>query len=120
MKFLVLLELPPSGELPRPQETLTLIERHIQPSLEALIRLEEEKRVIAGGPVAGKVAFVLVIEAASHAEAEHLLTSLPFWPLMKVDITPLVDFQDRLDYVHGRKEALKALLASKTTSVSYR
>jgi hypothetical protein len=37
---------------------------------------------------------------------------------MKVDVTPLVDFQDRLDYVYGRKEALKTLLASKTTSVS--
>ncbi len=87
MKYLVTIESIETGLLP-PQQMANLMERAILPSIEAVVELEEEKKVLPGGVHVGKRAGVMIIEADSNEELDQLLTSLPFWGLMKVEVSP--------------------------------
>ena len=58
------------------------------------MKLEEEKKIIAGGVLVGKRTGVVIVEADSNEELDRLLTSLPFWGLMKVDVSPMQTFKE--------------------------
>lgn len=73
-----------------------LIEQTILPSLEAVQKLEKEKKVVGGGALVGKRTGVVVVEAASNEELDQILTSLPFWGLMKVEVSPLMSFSEAI------------------------
>ena len=83
-----------------------LIEQAILPSLEAVQKLEKEKKVVGGGVLAGKRTGVVIIEAASNEELDQILTSLPFWGLMKTEFSPLMTF-DRA--IVRTRESLKLI-----------
>lgn len=88
-----------------------MITRFVLPSIEALEK-HEASGVVVGGPVIGSVRFVFVAKAESSAALETLLTSLPFWSVMQVEVTPLVEFRDRAAYIQGRLEQIKQAQAA--------
>jgi muconolactone delta-isomerase len=59
--------------------------------------LEEAGTFMAGGVFAGSRASAVIVEAGSHEELSRLLQSLPFWSLMKMNITPIQSFADRAE-----------------------
>ncbi len=108
MQYLVTVE--PStdlGLLP-PQQMAQLLEQVITPSIEAMVKLEAEKKILAGGVPVGSRTGVLIVEAASNDELDRLLVNLPLWGLYKINVTPLESFQDRLAQQGPMLEQLKA------------
>jgi muconolactone delta-isomerase len=90
-----------------PQDGAAFVEQFIFPTLEICERLEDEKKILAGGPVGGAIALAFVIKAESIQELDELIESLPIWPRMETIVTPLASFD-------GRKAALRSRLARLT------
>ncbi len=66
------------------------------PSYQELIRLESENK-IKGGLLAGQRAGAFVVEASSNEELGKMLKSIPFWGMVKWNITPLQSFKSALE-----------------------
>ena len=108
MKYLVTMELIGSPPMASPQELVQWLEQMIIPTEEAMIKLEADKKILAGGDLTGRRGMVLIVEAASNEELSRLLSGIPEWPLLKVDVTPLDSFKERLSQVSETVERLKA------------
>jgi len=78
-----------------PEEELQLLEKVVVPSLDALNKLQNEKRILAGGLKVGERAFVFVAEAESNEKLDRMLREIPFWGLLKWEVTPLESFDTR-------------------------
>lgn len=78
-----------------PEEALQLLESIVLPSLDALNRLEAEKKILAGGLKVGERAFVFVAEAESNEKLDRMLREIPFWGMVKWEVTPLEGFNTR-------------------------
>ena len=78
-----------------PKEALQLLEDIVLPSLDALNRLQAEKRILAGGLKVGERAFVFVAEAESNEKLDRMLREIPFWGMVKWEVTPLEGFDTR-------------------------
>ncbi len=109
MQYLVEMKLSSGSRSKSPQEGLVFIERYVLPTLEACTKLQNEKKIIAGGPVLGSIQFALIIQANSEQELDGLVESLPIWPLMETTVTPLTSFHGREQAIKPRLERLKSL-----------
>ncbi len=89
-----------------PEEAVQVLERVVLPSFDALIKLEEAKKIVAGGLPVGDRAFVFIVEASSNEEVDQLLRSIPMWGVLRWKVTPLQTFAGRA--AHERK-AIKEL-----------
>lgn len=107
MTYLVQLKLANSGRPVSPQEGVAFIEQYILPTLAMCKKLEAEKKILAGGPVAGSVALALMVSAESTQEVDRLVEDLPVWPRMETTITPLIRFEDRALALQPRLDQLK-------------
>ncbi len=107
MTYLVQLKLANSGRPAAPQDGIAFIEQYILPTLAMCKKLEAEKKILAGGPVAGSVALALMVNAESTQEVDRLVEGLPVWPRMETTITPLISFDDRAQALQPRLEQLK-------------
>ena len=108
MQYLVQLKLSSSARPMTPEEGVAFIEQFIFPTLELCKKLQEEKKIAAGGPVSGAVALALIVNAESAQELDDLITSLPVWPRMETEVTPLTTFDARRQSLLHLLEALKA------------
>jgi muconolactone delta-isomerase len=109
MQYLVQLRLK-SGASPKTREEgVAFIEQSIYPTLELGKKLQEEKKILAGGPVSGTVALALIVSADSPKELDDLVTGLPVWPLMDTEVTPLSTFDARKQTLLPRLDQAKAL-----------
>ena len=95
MKYLVTMELIGTPPAASPEDLVRHVEQRIIPTHKALMKLEAEKKILAGGDMSGRRGTVLILEAASNEEVTKLLMSLPSWTQMKVDVTPLESFEER-------------------------
>jgi hypothetical protein len=96
-----------------PEETVEVLEKGILPTFDALLKLEAEKKILAGGlPVADR-AFVFILEASSNDEADQILREIPAWGVLKWKVTPLQSFEGRANKERSVVEALKKKLPSK-------
>jgi len=50
----------------------------------------------------------MIVEAGSHEELDGLLKSIPWWPIAKVEVTPLQSFETRAESDRGDIEHLEA------------
>jgi len=91
MQFLVTGEWVEVGALLSPAQMVPVMDGVVLPSLEMFVQWEREGR-IRGGILAGQRAGAFVLEAASAEEAGDLLSSLPFWGLVKWQVTALQSF----------------------------
>ena len=109
MQFLVELNHVRTGPPPTPESGRTFIEQVIFPTLARAEQLAAEKKIVAGGPVAGRIALRFVIEADSAEHVDSIVTSFPLWAQAETRITPLISVADRRRHV----ETLLANLSDK-------
>ena len=107
MQYLVQLRLSSSARPTTREDGIAFIEQFILPTLELCKKLQEEKKILAGGPLSGAAALALIVNAESARELDGLITSLPVWPRMETEVTPLTTFDDRASTLRPRVEALK-------------
>ena len=72
-----------------PEQLAPMVNRMVVPSLEQLAQWEQEGRIHGGGYAAARGG-AFVMDADSPEEVDRLVASLPYFPLVKVDVTPLV------------------------------
>jgi hypothetical protein len=90
-----------------PEEEVAVLENGILPTFDALIKLEKNQKIIAGGlPVADR-SFVFILEAASNEDADQLLREIPAWGVLQWEVTPLQSFAKRAAQERGIVEELK-------------
>lgn len=77
-------------------QTGPFIENVVLPTLKRLDELEKQGKIKSGGLLTGQRALAMQVEAASIEELDVLLESLPLWPFVKFDVTPLTPFAARL------------------------
>jgi muconolactone delta-isomerase len=99
-----------------PQDGISFIEQFILPSLELCQKLEDEKKILAGGPANGAIRLVMIVSAESAQELDELIESLPIWPRMETTVTPLTSFSGRMAALRPRLEGLKAKLQNGPTA----
>ncbi len=78
-----------------PEEAVEILEEVVLPTFDALMKLEAQKKIAAGGLPVGDRAFVFIAEAASNEELDRLLRSLPAWGVFEWHVTPLQSFAGR-------------------------
>jgi muconolactone delta-isomerase len=108
MQYLVQLRLASSGRKMSPREGVAFIEELIFPTLERCRKLQEEKEILAGGPMSGAVSLALIVTAESAQELDDLITGLPIWPRMETEVIPLTTFERRKQSLLPRLAELKA------------
>jgi hypothetical protein len=106
MTFLVEIDHVKSGVMPTPETGRAFIEQIILPTLSRGEQLVSERKIVAGGPVVGRIALRLVVEADSTADVDRLVSSLPLWTLAETRVIALTGFGDRRAHV---QELLVAL-----------
>ena len=89
MRFLVTIDGSDVGVGMPPERLAQVMEQMVIPGIEQLAQWEQEGRIHGGGYPAGRGG-VFMIDADSSEEVDQLLTSLPHWPLLKVDVEPLI------------------------------
>ena len=89
MRFLVTIDGSDIGVGMPPERLAQVVEHMVTPSLEQLVQWEQEGRIHGGGYTAARGG-VFIIDATSSEEVEQLLTSLPYWGLVKMDVKPLI------------------------------
>ena len=107
MLFLVELDHVKSGSGATPEAGRAFIEQVIFPTLARADQLVAEKKIVAGGPVTGRVALRLMIDADSPEQVDGIVSSLPIWTQAETRITPLITFGERRDHVQALLEGLK-------------
>ena len=90
-----------------PEETIEVLEKGILPTFDALMKLEAEKKIVAGGLPVGDRAFVFIAEAASNEELDQVLRRIPAWGVLKWHVTPLQSFAGRAAQERKIVEQLK-------------
>jgi hypothetical protein len=78
-----------------PEEAAAVLENGILPTFDALLKLEKNKKIIAGGLPVAERSFVFVLEAASNEDADQLLREIPAWGVLEWQVTPLQSFAGR-------------------------
>ena len=106
MLFLVELDHVKSGTSLTPDQAKPFIETVIYPTLAKAEKLVAERKILAGGPVIGRIAVRFILQADSLQEVDRIVSSLPLWPLSDTRVTPLGTFADR-------RSSLQALLAER-------
>ena len=96
MQYLVTEELIDPGPLLPPDQLVGIMRQWIVPSLDALINLKSEDKIIAGGVPVGERALVLIFEAESNEELDSILQRLPLWGLARWKVTPLENLEGRI------------------------
>jgi muconolactone delta-isomerase len=84
------------------EEGKVFFEEFIHPTLEMCKKLQDEKKILAGGSISGTIGLALIVKADSAKELDDLVTSLPVWPRMETEVTPLTTFEDRAQSIQRR------------------
>ena len=108
MLFFVEVDYVRSGPPPGPEAGLAFIEGVILPTIARGEQLIAEKKIVSGGPVIGRPALRLIVEADSLEEADRVVSSIPLWAVAETRVTPLITFADRRSHVQAVRDRLKA------------
>jgi Muconolactone delta-isomerase len=65
------------------------LEKGILPSFDAVKKLEEDGKILAGGLPVGDRVFTFIAEATSHEELDRMLRNIPAWRVLQWEVTPL-------------------------------
>jgi Muconolactone delta-isomerase len=90
-----------------PQEAIEVLEKGILPTFDMLMKLEAEKKIVAGGLPVGDRSFVFIAEATSNEELDRLLRSIPAWGVLSWKVTPLQSFAGRATQERDEVKKLK-------------
>ncbi len=106
MLFLVEMDHVKSGLTPTTEEGRAFIEQIIFPTLARAEQLTAERKILAGGPVAGSIALRLMIEADTPEDVDIIVSSMPLWRVAETRVTPLITFSERRNHVQTLLERL--------------
>jgi len=106
VKFLVELDHIKTGELFTENTARSFIEGIIFPTIARAEQLVQEGRIIAGGPVAGRIAIRFIAEVETVQQLDQLVSSLPLWTVADTRVTPLIDFSDRRTHIQALLQRL--------------
>jgi len=93
VKYLVLGSNGPTGTTV--EDMIEILEDLVLPGLEALIRLESENTLLAGGVPVSERGVVFIIDVPSNEELDQILRGLPLWGILEWQVTPLQSFEGR-------------------------
>lgn len=110
MLFSVEMDHVKSGPALTPETGEQFIKEVVLPTIERAAQLVAEKKILAGGPVLGRVALRFIVDVDSLKEVDHIVTSLPLWPLAETQITALIGFDERRAHVQKMLERLASSL----------
>jgi muconolactone delta-isomerase len=108
MQYLIQLLLISSSRPTSQKDGINFIEKFIFPTLEQCKKLQEEKKILARGPMSGAIYLMFIVNAESARELDDLITSLPIWPRMETQVIPLTTFDARMHSLLPRLEELRA------------
>jgi hypothetical protein len=91
------------------EHVVGLLDQAVIPSLEMFDQWEREGR-IKGGVFPGERETAFILEAASCEEVGALLTSLPFWGMMKWQVRPLQSMRSAADRERALLERLRGMV----------
>ena len=106
MKFLVELDHPKTGQPLTGETARAFVEGIIFPSLARAEQLVKEGRILAGGPVAGRIALRFIADVESAQQLDQLVTSIPLWTVAETRVTPLIEFSERRAHVQALLERM--------------
>jgi muconolactone delta-isomerase len=106
MRFLVTIDGSELGVGMPPDRLAQVIEQMVIPGIEKLDQWEQEGRVHGGGYTAARGG-VFIMEADSSEEVDQLVTSLPHWGLVKVDVKPLISTSAMLERAQAMRQRLQ-------------
>src|SRR5271165_1870400 len=107
MKFLVEIDHPKTGQVVSAETSRGFIEGIIFPTLARAEQLVKEGIILAGGPVAGRIALRFIAEVESAQQIDQIITSLPLWTISDTRVTALIEFGDRRTHVEALLERYK-------------
>lgn len=90
-----------------PEEAKKILTEIVLPSFNELIRLEKNKKILAGGLLVGDRAFVFIVEAGSNDEVDRMLRGLPMWGVLTWKVKPLQTFSARASIERRAVKELK-------------
>jgi hypothetical protein len=93
--YLVIGEYVDPGAMLPPQGVVQIVENAVLPSFEAMAKLQDQKKILAGGIYSGDRKGAFILDVADNDEANRVMMSLPFWGLVKWTLTPLQSFRER-------------------------
>ena len=108
MQYLVTMEMREALSPTAFQDMLSWLEQVIIPSEEAVIKLTAEKKILAGGDLSGRRGWAFIMEAPSNTEVAGLLSDIPQWPLLQVDVAPLHSCEENLALLRQTVQQMKA------------
>jgi muconolactone delta-isomerase len=106
MRFLVTIDGSELGAGMPPEQLGQVVEQMVVPSMEQLAQWEQEGRIHGGGYTAARGG-VFIMEADSSEEVDQLVTSLPHWGLVKVDVKPLISTSAMLERAQAMSQRLQ-------------
>jgi muconolactone delta-isomerase len=109
MRFLVTIDGSDVGVGMPPERLAQVMDEMVIPSLERLAQWEQEGRIHGGGYTAARGG-VFIIDADSSEEVDQLVSSLPHWGLVKVDVKPLVSHSVLLERARAMGQRLQERL----------
>ncbi len=119
MQYLVQMNIIPEGRPKSNEEGQNFYRNLIHPTLKKCQQLQEEGKILAGGPISGTIGLALLIKTDTVTELDQLLAGLPVWPLMETTVLPLTTFADRAAAVEARfknAQAEKSIAVETPTS----
>ena len=102
MRFLVTLDGSDLGGMP-PDRLGQVLDHMVIPGIEKLAQWEQEGRIHGGAYTAARGG-VFMIDADSNEEVDQLVTSLPHWGLIKVDVKPLISTSSMLERIQRMRQ----------------
>lgn len=77
------------------EDMIEFLEDLVLPGLEALMKLESDSIVLAGGVPVSERAVAFIIDVPSNEELDQVLRGLPIWGILEWQVTPLQSFEGR-------------------------
>jgi muconolactone delta-isomerase len=96
MRFLVTIDGSDIGVEMPPKQLVQVIDQMVIPSIEQLAQWDREGRIHGGGYTAAR-GVVFMIDADSSEEVDQLVSSLPYWGLVKIEVKPLISTSAMLE-----------------------
>jgi muconolactone delta-isomerase len=103
MRFLVTIDGSDLGVGMPPERLAQVLDQMVVPGIEKLAQWEQEGRIHGGGYTAARGG-VFMIDADSSDEVDQLVTSLPHWGLVKVDVKPLISHGALLERARAMRQ----------------
>jgi muconolactone delta-isomerase len=93
-QYIVRMDITRADPLLPVERLVEIIREAVLPSVENLVALKEQGKVVTGGYPIGEGAIVFIVEADSEEELHEILKGLPLSEVAQAKVTPLSSFEE--------------------------